>query len=48
MTNQLFVKRKFVWRIENVNREKVEKYYSFLSVNSEDFEIFVGENKTKW
>jgi hypothetical protein len=48
MANQLYVKRKFVWRFENFTRENLNCCKSYLSINSDEFEMLIGENNTKW
>jgi hypothetical protein len=48
MGEQLIEKRKYVWQITNFTREAYKKYGIGNCVNSDQFEIVLGENKTRW
>jgi hypothetical protein len=48
MAEQLIEKAKYVWKIKNLTKENLESYSNDGSVESDQFEILIGENKTKW
>jgi hypothetical protein len=48
MAGQVIEKRKFVWKIKNFTRERYEKYTDLQFIKSDQFEISLGDNKTKW
>jgi hypothetical protein len=48
MAEQFIEKRKYVWQITNFTREACEKYGTGNYVDSDQFEILLGENKTRW
>jgi hypothetical protein len=48
MEEPVIKKLKILWELTNFTREKLESYDLDKYVGSSDFEIILGNNKTKW
>jgi hypothetical protein len=48
MAGQVIEKRKFEWKIKNFTKKRYEEYSGLEEVDSDQFEVFLGKNKTKW
>jgi hypothetical protein len=48
MAGQVIEKRKFEWKIKNFTKKRYEEYTNRKGLNSDQFEVSLGKNKTKW
>jgi hypothetical protein len=48
MAGQVIEKRKFEWKIKNFTKKRYDEYIGYTAVDSDQFEVSLGNNKTKW
>jgi hypothetical protein len=48
MAAQVVEKRKFEWKIKNFTKKRYDECAEHKEVDSDHFEVFLGNNRTKW
>jgi hypothetical protein len=48
MAGQVIEKRKFEWKIKNFTKTRYDEYAGYTAVDSDQFEVILGNKKTKW